>query len=306
MSQHEEKLTELIVIYENQLANLERNKKDMVQQSFLQGRRLYEEIQLISEYSKVRLLGRSRPVQMIKIDFQLDNHEYAQQRIKDYIEECILKVQEKTRLESRDDDLRKAVARLMSSRELLNVYLGNAHIPVYVYKIDMNMQNSRTKSWEDAVRENSGAERFVVFFSMLSALMTYTRARNMESLGADPDSDTRVIIMDNPFGPISSEHLLEPMFEIAKKHRTQLICLTHLKDNSIMKCFNLIYMLKVRIGAIGGNEYLKIEEYVRDQNVLTSDEKLEKACIVAVNLKRRVCLRMINIIILSFNPKTIL
>ncbi len=285
MSQHGEKLTELIVIYENQLANLERNKKDMVQQSFLQGRRLFEEIQLISEYSKVRLSGRSRPVQMLKIDLQLDNHESAQQRIKDYIEECILKVQEKTRQENRDDELRKAVARLMSSRELLNVYLGNAHIPVYVYKIDMNMQNSRTKSWEDAVRENSGAERFVVFFSMLSALMTYTRARNMESLGADPDSDTRVIIMDNPFGPISSEHLLEPMFEIAKKHRTQLICLTHLKDNSIMKCFNLIYMLKVRMGAIGGNEYLKVEEHIRDHSVLNSDEKLEKALYRASEFK---------------------
>lgn len=285
MSQHGEKLSELIVIYENQLANLERNKKDMVQQSFLQGRRLYEEIQLISDYSKVRISGRSRPVQMLRIDLQLDNHESAQQRIQDYIEECILKVQEKTRQESRDVELRKAVARLMSSRELLNIYLGNAHIPVHVYKIDMNMQNSRMKSWEDAVRENSGAERFVVFFSMLSALMTYTRARNMESLGADPDNDTRVMIMDNPFGPISSEHLLEPMFEIAKKHRTQLICLTHLKDNSIMKCFNLIYMLKVRMAAIGTNEYLKVEPFVRDQSVLTRDEKLEKAVYRASEFK---------------------
>ena len=286
MSQHGEKLSELIAIYESQLANLERNKKDMVQQSYLQGRRIFEEIQLISENSKVRLPGRSRPVQMLKIDLQLDNHESAQQRVNEYIEECIAKVREKARQENREDEIRKAVARLMASRELLNIYHGTAHIPVSVFKIDMNMQNSRLKSWEDAVRENSGGEKFVVFFSLLSALMSYTRARNMEALGADPDNDTRVLIMDNPFGPISSEHLLQPMFEIAKRHRTQLICLSDLKQNSIMNCFNLIYMLKVRTGAIDGKEYLKFEEHVRDENTLPIDEKLEKAIYRASGFKQ--------------------
>ena len=277
MSLQGEKLADLIAIYEAQLANLERNKQDMVQQSFLQGRRMMEEIHLISENSKVRLTGRSRPVQMLKIDLQLDSHDLARLRVAQYIDECIHRVREKTRQENRSDELRKTIARLMSSRELLNVYLGNAHIPVQVFKIDLNMQNSRLKIWEDAVRENSGAEKFVIFFSLLSALMAYTRARSMEALGADPDTATRVLIMDNPFGPISSEHLLKPMFEIAKRHRTQLICLSDLKQNSILNCFNLIYMLKVRTSAIGGAEYLKFEEYVRDETALPRDEKLEKA-----------------------------
>ncbi|MEA4925453.1 MAG: hypothetical protein VB084_09105 [Syntrophomonadaceae bacterium] len=286
MSLHGEKLSELIAIYENQLANLERNKRDMVQQSFLQGRRMHEEIDLISNNSRVLLQDRARPVQMLRIDLQLDSQESAQQRVHDYIEECIVTVREKTRQDNREDDLRKTIARLMSSRELLNVYLGKANIPVNVFKIDMNKQNSRLKLWEDAVRENSGAEKFVVFFSVLSALMTYTRTRNIEALGADPDTDTRVLIMDNPFGPISSEHLLEPMFEIAKKHRTQLICLSDLKQNSIMKRFNLIYMLKVRTGAIDGKEYLKFEEHVRDENALQIDEKLEKAVYRASEFKQ--------------------
>jgi DNA repair exonuclease SbcCD ATPase subunit len=277
MSLQGEKLADLIAIYEAQLANLERNKQDMVEQSFLQGRRLMEEIDLISENSRVRLSGRSRPVQMLKIDLQLDSHDAARLRVAQYIDECIHRVREKSRQESRSDELRKTIARLMSSRELLNVYLGNAHIPVQVFKIDLNMQNSRLKIWEDAVRENSGGEKFVIFFSLLSALMAYTRVRSMEELGADPDTATRVLIMDNPFGPISSEHLLKPMFEIAKRHRTQLICLSDLKQNSILNCFNLIYMLKVRTSAIGGAEYLKFEEYVRDENALSRDERLEKA-----------------------------
>jgi len=277
MSLHKDKLRELIQLHENQLSNLERNKKDMIQQSLLHGMRFFEEIEWISDHSKVRLQGRSRPVQMLKIELSLDSSDAAGLRMKEYIEECILKVREETRAEKSEEDVKKAVAKLMYSRELLNVYLGNSNIPVKVFKIDLNMQNSSLKTWEDAVRENSGGEKFVVYFSVLSALMAYTRSRTLEAAGAEEDKDSSVLVMDNPFGPISSEHLLNPLFEIAKKHRTQLICLSDLKQNSIMNCFNLIYMLKVRSSAIGSNEYLKFEEFIRDEDTIQNDEKLEKA-----------------------------
>ena len=285
MGQQCEKLAELIRLYENQLANLERNKEDLVQQSFLHGLRFYEEIQWISDNSRIRLQGRNRPVQMLKIELQLDSQEAARQRMKEYIEECILKVREMIRQERGEDAAGKTAARLMSSRELLNVFLGNPYIPVSVFKIDLNMRNSRLKRWEDAVRENSGGE-FVCLFSVLSALMTLARARAMEAAGGDAGTDTRVLVMDNPFGPISSEHLLNPLFEIAGKHRTQLICLSDLKQNSIMNCFNLIYMLKVRTSAIGSNEYLKFEEIIRDYNAVHDDEKLEKAVYRASDVKQ--------------------
>ncbi|OLN31524.1 hypothetical protein [Desulfosporosinus metallidurans] len=35
-----------------------------------------------------------------------------------------------------------SVAKLMHSRELLNVYLGNSNIPVKVFKIDLSIKNS--------------------------------------------------------------------------------------------------------------------------------------------------------------------
>lgn len=277
MGQHQEKLGELIKLHESLLSNLERNKKDMIQQSLLQGMRFYEEIEWISDHSKVRLQGKNRPVQMLKIELSLDSSEVAGVRMKEYIEDCILQVREETRQEKSEADLKKAITKLMYSRELLNVYLGHSNIPVKVFKIDLNMQNSGLKTWEDAMLENSGGEKFVVYFSVLSALMAYTRSRTLEAAGADEDKDSSVLVMDNPFGPISSEHLLNPLFEIAKKHRTQLICLSDLKQNSIMNCFNLIYMLKVRTSAIGSNEYLKFEELLRDQNAVQNDEKLEKA-----------------------------
>lgn len=277
MSIHQEKLSDLLKYYELQLANLEQNKNNMVEQSFLHGMRIFEEIQWISDNSKVRLQGRSRPVQMLKIDLVLDSMENAKERMKNYIETAIKKVRQESRQNKKAEEIRRSVMKLMSSRELLNVYLDNSNIPIKVYKIDYTMQNSRLKLWEDAVRENSGGEKFVVFFSVLSALMSYARTRAREGLGGMSENETSVLIMDNPFGPISSEHLLNPLFEIAKQHRTQLICLSDLKQNSIMNCFNLIYMLKIRSTAIGKNEYLKFEEIIRDPGTLQEDERLEKA-----------------------------
>ncbi|MDD4346352.1 MAG: hypothetical protein PHZ11_05560 [Desulfitobacteriaceae bacterium] len=277
MSIHQEKLSDLLKIYELQLANLEQNKNNMVEQSFLHGMRIFDEIQWISDNSKVRLQGRSRPVQMLKIDLVLDSLENAKDRMKNYIETAIEKVRQESRLNKKPEEIRRSVMKLMSSRELLNVYLDNSNIPVKVYKIDYTMQNSRLKLWEDAAHENSGGEKFVVFFSVLSALMSYARTRAREGLGGMSEKETSVLIMDNPFGPISSEHLLNPLFEIAKQHRTQLICLSDLKQNSIMNCFNLIYMLKIRTTAIGKNEYLKFEEIIRDPGTLQEDERLEKA-----------------------------
>lgn len=52
--------------------------------------------------------------------------------------------------------------------------------------------------------------------------------------------------MDNPFGPITSGHLLKPMFDIAEKYNTQLICLSGIKQDSVVNSFNLIYMIKIR------------------------------------------------------------
>lgn len=280
VQQQLEMLRNLLRFYENRMANLERSKQDMVQQSYFHGLQIYEELQKISECSRVRLQGRARPVDMLRINTQLEEgaKEDARQRVKEYVEECIRIVREDLRQGKREEEVQKTIARLMSSRELLNQLLGTSRIPVLVYKIELNMQLSRHKVWDEAIKENSGGEKFVVFFSVLAALMAYTRSSTMGAMGLDGEHIARVLIMDNPFGPISSEHLLRPLFDIAEKHNIQLICLSDLKQSSIMNCFDLIFMLKVRTGITGEKEYLVKEAiYTRDQGPVSGDEQLEKA-----------------------------
>ncbi len=54
----------------------------------------------------------------------------------------------------------------------------------------------------------------------------------------------KVLVMDNPFGLVSSEHLLEPLFRIAESYDTQMICFTHINTSAITSQFDLIYSMR--------------------------------------------------------------
>ena len=273
-----EVLGDLIRIYANQLANLERNKFDMVTQSGLHATRLYEEIEKISRDSAIKIEGKSRPVSMLQINLEKPEIDAKNnEKMRAYIESCISLVRDDMKKEKKKEDIRKSINKYMSSWELLNVISDLSRLVIKAYKVDINANNSEHKTWEQVMKENSGGERFVSFFAVLAALMSYTRLNSRAEDDFTRNRDTKVLIMDNPFGPISSEHLLKPLFEIAKKYNTQLICLTDLKQNSILNCFNLIYMLKIRNGTLGTNEYLEAEAQIREDADLEYDENLEKA-----------------------------
>ena len=273
-----EALKDFIRILETRLANLERNKSDMVQQSYMQAVQIFEEVQKISEDSSIRLSGKSKPVQMLQIDMQpLAERHAGLESVAAYIGYCTDKIRTDIKAGKSKEDIHRSIEKLISSRELLNKVSDLSNLKIKTYKIDFNINNSEYKTWEQVLRENSGGERFVAIFSVLAALISYTRKSRMKAEGLSGKSDTRVLLMDNPFGPISSEHLLKPLFEIARKYNTQMICLTDLKQNSILNCFNLIYMLKIRTGTLGTKEYLKFEEHIRDGAKLKTDEHLERA-----------------------------
>ena len=69
---------------------------------------------------------------------------------------------------------------------------------------------------------------------MILSLINYLRSDYGD---INDKSLTSVLILDNPFGAVSSGHLLKPMFEIANHFRVQLICLSDLNKADITVCF---------------------------------------------------------------------
>ena len=148
----------------------------------------------------------------------------------------------------------------VSTYDLFDRLVSINKIEITLIKIEPN--KLKKKTWKQVIEQNSGGEKFVSAFVVFISLLTYMRGENF--LGGN--SDSKVLIMDNPFGPITSEHLLKPLFEIAKKYNTQMICLTDLKEHTIFDRFNLIYSLSIEREVGREDEYIELKTIKKDIN----------------------------------------
>lgn len=251
-----------IKIKEIRLESMEKSFYDTVMQSYNLAKEIYDHVNRVADDSSIQLEGNNRKVKMIEILLrELEPEEKGFEAMKLYIRERADEVKEQLKKGKSRKEVQELISKFMSSEELLNVISDLSDLRIKAYKVDINAKHSQAKDWEKVMKENSGGERFVSFFAVMIALMSYARnsQRNTEDYNRK-NTDTKVLLMDNPFGPISSDHLLKPLFDIAKKYNTQLICLTDLKQNSIMNQFRVIFMMKIVPNTTGTMEYLKVEE----------------------------------------------
>lgn len=251
-----------IKIQEMRLESMEKSFYDTVMYSYNLAKEIYDHVNRVADDSSIELEGKNRKVKMIEILLrELEPEEKGFEAMKLYIRERADEVKEQLKNGKSKKEVQELISKFMSSEELLNVISDLSDLRIKAYKVDINAKHSQAKDWEKVMKENSGGERFVSFFAVMIALMSYARnsKRNTEDYSRK-NTDTKVLLMDNPFGPISSDHLLKPLFDIAKKYNTQLICLTDLKQNSIMNQFRVIFMMKIVPNTTGTMEYLKVQE----------------------------------------------
>lgn len=244
IKRYRDRITQLAVL----LKDVEDSRKQLVTNCLQRVGRLYENLTILSKKSTIQI-GNTKK-QMIRIDLPVIEpmSEQPAERINHYITEQVKKhlSEQEAPAKTRHDHL--------EIRQLLNCYIGKESIPITVFKIDKNIQNSRYRSWQDALKANSGGEQFVVLFSLIVSVMNYTRG-----LTSSLSSTSGVLILDNPFGPISSPHLLEPMFRIARHFHIQLICLTHLGTAAVTSFFDMVYQLRFKSLPLSNVEILELE-----------------------------------------------
>jgi len=222
-----------------ELEDVTASRNQLVENCLQRGREIYDGLIMLSKKSKVKLAGGEKRMIDIKLPENIDHSsERARLEMSRHIDEYVQKF-----LDCNDSisEREKIVAKCMNLRALLDCYIGNAAIPIRVYKIDSVQANSGYRTWERALTDNSGGEKFVVFFALILSMMNYSRGI-VDTL----KKTSGVLIMDNPFGPISSAHLLKPMFDIAHHFRIQLICLSHLDTADILNCFRNVYHLRIK------------------------------------------------------------
>lgn len=68
-----------------------------------------------------------------------------------------------------------------------------------------------------------------------------------------------VLILDNPFGKITSAHLLKPMFDIAKHFNVQMICLSDINKSDVISCFECVIKLVIKMQSLSNYEIMTHE-----------------------------------------------
>lgn len=266
-----EQLTQILKIMESKMQQLEHSKKDLTEHAFMEARRIYHEIPKISENSAIEIDGVRKKVLEIQYEEMTDELQ-AREKMNIYIQECLQSLIQLIKNNEDESKLRREIEKYMSTKELLNIISSLENCKIKAYKVDLNEKNRRMLPWEDIIIKNSGGEKFVAYFSLLVALISYSRKQVKGYETFRRKEESKVLIMDNPFGPITSGHLLKPMFDIAAKYNTQLICLSDIKQGSVVNSFDLIYMIKIRQNMMQ-EDFLEIEPILLKE--LKQDEKLE-------------------------------
>lgn len=241
------------------LKEFENNRNDLIHQCMFQGERMHQGLLQMASGSRVTVYDGKDKKQMIRFDIPAEvDSVVATASIENEIDkgtqELVAKMSDGT---VTDIDIKKTAERIIGSKNLLRKYIGKETIRVDAYKIDQNPQNASYRSWEQTQVNNSGAEKFVVYFAVILSLMNYTRG----DFGSIRDKDLRsVLILDNPFGATSSRHILVPMFAIAKHFRVQMICLSDINKSDVINCFDVVIKAIVKKRPMSNNELLTHEE----------------------------------------------
>lgn len=231
---------------------INKEKENVLQSLFDYVYEVHENISKIDKNSSIQVRGRSIKMLRILLPLWEDNKAQYKLKLTDLIDRVTKNALEKL---DKNENIEETISTEITTRNLYNEVVSISSVEIKLYKIEE--EKEYPISW-DEVAKNSGGEGFLSAFVILSSLLSYMR-RDDTDIFAEKES-SKVLVMDNPFAQTSSEHLLKPLIEIAKKSNTQLICLTGLGGDSIYNRFDNIYVLNLISSKLkGGIQFIRGE-----------------------------------------------
>ncbi|MGL4819652.1 MAG: hypothetical protein ACRC5C_06700, partial [Bacilli bacterium] len=176
----------------------------------------------------------------------------AKQRLRSYIDWIVTQIDEGNhKLENGEDDvasIRKSMEMWLQTRNLLKHVFNNEVMKVSCRKIASDHSiSTRSYTWEQS-NAWSGGEKWSKNMTLFLGILNYVAEKKQP-----PNKKMkrhRTVILDNPFGKASSDHVLSPVFFIAEQLGFQFIALTaHAEGKFLQDYFPIIYSLRLRNSA---------------------------------------------------------
>ncbi len=148
-----------------------------------------------------------------------------------------------------ENAVRAAAAKCVTACGIFDGVVGVENVRVFVLKADRF--DSRPVRLGEAAKA-SGGQHYLASFIMLCAFLNYMHRSDGDSLRPSR-SESKVLLLDNPFGKLSSAHLVAPLREAAEKYGVQLVCFTAHREKDIDDAFDNHYL--IRLHRSEGAEY---------------------------------------------------
>lgn len=158
--------------------------------------------------------------------------------------------------------MRKDLEKWLDSKQLMQVVMQNESIGITCRKVSNDHQVTKAAySWEQSNRW-SGGEKWSKNMTLFLGLLNYVAERKQYIQGAMKRH--RTVILDNPFGKASSEHVLSPVFFIADQLGFQMIALTaHAEGKFLQDYFPVVYSCRLRQAADSGKQIMEATQRVQ-------------------------------------------
>lgn len=164
--------------------------------------------------------------------------------------------------------LKSEIGKWLQTRQLLRNVMKEKMIRIKCRKVTADSKvSSYPSSWESS-NQWSGGEKWSKNMALFLGLLNYLAEKRQ---AVDPKArKSRAVLLDNPFGKASSEHVLEPVFFIAQQLGFQIIALTALAEGKFVRdYFPVVYSCRLRPAA--GDKFIVSSEkevrhaYLRDR-----------------------------------------
>lgn len=215
------------------------------------------ELAIIPEKTKVKVEDTWKKIYQFKIPEWTE--EDGKIRIRKHIEWILQQLDSERFLTAEGNEdygkIRKEIETWLHSKQLLRVVMSNESIKVSCRKVTNDNQiTTRSYTWEQS-NAWSGGEKWSKNMTLFLGILNYV-AEKQKHIEANMKRH-RVVIMDNPFGKASSDHVLNPVFFIAEQLGFQIIALTaHAEGKFLREFFPVIYSCRLRKASDSKNQIM--------------------------------------------------
>ncbi|MTI67184.1 MAG: hypothetical protein FH753_11385 [Firmicutes bacterium] len=263
-NQMEENITRIINIAKDDMREHDKEIQHFLEQLYIFLRTLTEQLKEIPKKTRIKVEDKWKQIYRFNVpDWE---EQQGKEELRNHIN-WMIKQLENSEFKNNDGSenlvkIRNEIEKWLKSKQLLRIVLKDKVIKISCRKVTNDGRiSSAPTSWEYS-NKWSGGEKWSKNMTLFLGILNYL-AEKRQNINTS-NKTNRTVIVDNPFGKASSDHVLDPVFFIAEKLGFQIIALTaHTDGKYIRNYFPVVYSCKLREASNGHSFIIDKEKEIK-------------------------------------------